>query len=234
VQYDFDKRSWELIFEHPEIVNPHLQYNPATGRQILVQHNRGSQMAKDGTVIKNCAPELGTSLFVLETEGSHGPQPLPVGEPHTLGATGHECFVADTGRVAFTTSWNLAEWSLDRRYPQGNLFTAKPGDDEPTVFEAPEHRFNHVCVSRCGKYFLCDSYGEGIPGPTVLVMGNFGTGKYRNLLQDCGASSGGAQFSHAHPYLTTDNRHAIYNADPQGIPHVFAAEIPEEFLASLG
>jgi len=233
VQYDFQKHTWEIIFEHPEIINPHLQYNPVTGKQLLVQHNRGSQMSEDGSVIRNASPELGTTLFVLETEGSRTPQPLPVGAPHTLSATGHECFVADTGLVAFTTSWNHTDGSLDSRYPQGNLFTARPGDNEPTVFEAPEHRFNHVCVSRCGKYFLCDSYGKGIPGPTALVVGNFETGKYRDLLADCGASSGGAQFSHAHPYLTTDNRHAIYNADPQGIPHVFAAEIPAGFLASL-
>ena len=233
LQYDFRDGSWASVFEHPEIVNPHLQYNPITGKQLLVQHNRGSRMSRDGVVTRTCDPELGTTLFVLPTPGGD-PSPLPVGSPHTAGATGHECFVADTGRVAFTVAWNQDDWSLDERYPTGNLFTATPGDERPTVFEAPEHRFNHLCVSRCGRYVVCDSYPDRLPGPVPLVVGDLRTGKYRPLLRDCGASSGGAQFTHAHPYLTTDNRHVIYNADPQGIPHVFAAEISEAFLASLG
>jgi len=233
VQYDFEKASWDVIFQDPEIVNPHLQYNPVHGRQLLVQHNRGSRMDGAGTVTRNCDPKQGTTLFTLDMATGEK-RPLPVGEPTTPGATGHECFVADTGRVAFTTGWNKDDGSLDKRFPQGNLFTARPGDEQPTVFEAPEHRFNHVCVSKCGSYFVCDSYGEGIPGPIALVIGNLETGKYRSLLRDCGASSGGAQFSHAHPYLTSDNRHVITNSDPQGIPHVCAVEVPEAFLASLG
>ena len=35
------------------------------------------------------------------------------------------------------------------------------------------------------------------------------------------------------PYLTADNAHVIYNASPHGITHVFAAQLPPEFLRSL-
>jgi len=35
------------------------------------------------------------------------------------------------------------------------------------------------------------------------------------------------------PYLTSDNRHVVYSADPDGILNVYAAQIPYGFLESL-
>ncbi|MFW6061119.1 MAG: hypothetical protein ACODAQ_13140, partial [Phycisphaeraceae bacterium] len=195
VRLDLSDGSWDIIHEDPQITNPHLQFNPIHGRQILVQHNRDTRVTEDGGT-EPTGEQLGTTLFVIDADGTNR-RPLPVGEPYTSGATGHECFVADTGRVCFTVQWDKRTWQLDERWPQGNLFTAAPGDKEPVPFEAPEHRFNHVCVSRCGRYFLADSYGRGLPGPVPLVMGNFETGKYRTLVEDCGAQCGGAQFTHA-------------------------------------
>lgn len=238
VVLDLVEQKRSVVFEHPEIINPHLQFNPVTGKQILVQHNRGSKMAPDGTVTQFVGP-LGTTLFVIDRDGQNM-RPLPVGEPHTLGATGHECFIADTGRIVFTVSWDWNTWKHDPRWPQGNLFTARPGDEKPTVFVAPEHRFNHVCASRCGKYFVADSWpnslfdAQGKLTSVCLVIGNFATGKYRTLVQNSMASGGGSQCTHAHPYLTADNRWVIFNADPNfSIPQVWAAEIPKGFLASL-
>ena len=66
-----------------------------------------------------------------------------------------------------------------------------------------------------------------------IVIGNLWTGKHKTLLQNADAQGGGAQYTHPHPYITADNRHIIYNANPQGIPHVFKAEIPSGFLSSL-
>lgn len=232
VRVDLEDGSWEVIHEDPEIVNPHLQFNPVHGRQILVQHNRGTRVTEDGGR-EPTGERRETTLFVIDADGSNR-RPLPVGEPYTPSATGHECFVADTGRVCFSVHWNKESWALDERWPQGNLFTAAPGEREAKVFAAPEHRFNHVCVSRCGRYFLADSYPNRLPGAVPLVIGNFETGKYRTLLEDCGAQSGGAQFTHAHAFLTTHNRHAIFNRAPAGhVPQVYAAHIPESFLASL-
>ena len=107
------------------------------------------------------------------------------------------------------------------------------------VFQAPEHKFNHVCASRCGRYFVADShtgpglFEKGRFKPVALVIGNLKTGKYRTLVENTEGSGGGNQCTHSHPYLTADNRYAIYNADPGGIPQVFAAKLPRGFLESL-
>jgi len=239
IRFDLQKKICEVIFEHPEICNPHLQFNPIDGEHILVQNNRGTRLEPDGSLF-NYKPVDGT-LFVIDKDGKNL-QYLPAGSPATAGITGHECFVGDTGRVLYSVSWNGSNehcFAFDSRYPTGNIFTAKPGDTEPTVFEMPEHLCNHVCVSRCGRYFVADSHGDAIfkdgrLKAVSLVIGNLETGRYRVLVQDSWCSGGGNQCSHTHQYLTADNRYVIYNADMYtGIPQVFAARIPEGFLASL-
>jgi hypothetical protein len=243
IRLDLAKGKREVILEHPEICNPHLQFNPVHGRQILVQNNRGVRLHADGSTDRyTTQTSEGTTLFVIDADGGNL-RFLPVGPPITASATGHECFVADTGRVLFSVGWtspSFYESRHDARHPEGNLFTAAPGDARPTLFRAPEHRFNHVSCSRCGRYFVADSH----PGPGLfvngrcsavsLVVGNLATGKCRVLVEDSQASGGGNQCTHTHPYLTADNRHVIYNADPGGIPQVFAARVPEGFLESLG
>jgi len=241
VRFDLKEKKREVILEHEYIHNPHLQFNPVHGREILVQNNRGWKLQKDGS-IKRPNPDPGTTLFVINNDGSNL-RYVPVGPPITSGCTGHECFVRDTGKVLFSTSWVTKGWEdseLDSRFPQGNIFTARPGDEEPVPFIAPEHRFNHVCVSRCGKYFVADSHAKGgvfykghIYGVS-LVIGNLETGKYRVIVEDTQSWGGGNQCTHTHPYLTADNRYVIYNANPGGgIAQVFAAKIPEGFLESL-
>ena len=238
IRLDLQERKREVIFEHPEICNPHLQYNPVTGAQILVQNNRGLRLNPDGTFHHRATAE-GTTLFVLDADGTNQ-RYLPVGPPVTTTATGHECFMADTGRVLFSVAWNNEDWTLDHRFPQGNLFTTAPGEEQPTVFAAPEHRFNHISASRCGRYFVADSYTgsgwfeNGKIKPVSLVLGNLQTGKYRLLVENTLASGGGNQCTHTHPYLTADNRHVIFNADPYYSPaQVFAAVLPDGFLRSL-
>jgi len=137
-------------------------------------------------------------------------------------------------------TWNHDDWSLDSRFPEGNLLTAAPGEEAPAVFAAPELRFVHVSASRCGRYFVADAYDDhglfrdGQLQSVSLVVGNLETGTYRVLVEDPMVSGGGNQCTHAHPYLTSDNGHVIYNADPfYSVPQVYAAKVPEGFLESL-
>ena len=200
-------------------------------------------MEPDGTLLHHDTAQ-GTTLYVLDLDGKNK-RYLPVGQPITAGATGHECFLGDTGRVLFSVGWKMPDlYNLthDDRFPKGNIFTARPGDEKPTCFEAPEHFFNHVCASRCGKYFVADSYvGGGIFSKETrairapaLVVGNLDTGKHRILVTDSKSSSGGNQCRHTHPYFTADTKTVIYNADPyHSTPQVFAARIPDGFLKSL-
>ncbi len=239
VRLDLQTRTRDVIFEHPEISNPHLQFNPVTGAQILVQHNQGLRMRADGTLERVGAVDC--RLFVIDQDGKNQ-RDVPMGSPVTASGTGHECFVGDTGRILFSVGWearSASDWRHDSRHPRGNLFTGVPGEKQPVCFPAPEHLFNHVSASRDGKYFVADSiphgrsFKHGVLQRASLVVGNLDTGRYRVLVEDSDASGGGNQCTHTHPYLTTDNRYVIYNADPGGIPQVFAARLPEGFLASL-
>ena len=242
IRLDLQTKRRDVLFEHPEICNPHLQFDPVTGAQILIQNNRGLRLRSDGSIERYRHTEEGTTLFVINHDGRN-PRWLPAGPPHTATCTGHECFIAGTGRVLFSAAWDArsdTEWRHDPRHPQGNLFTAAPGDEQPTLFPAPEHCFNHISASRCGRYFVADSYTSlalfehGEVKPVALVVGNLATGKCRVLVQDTQASGGGNQCTHTHPYLTADNRYVIYNADPFYSPaQVFAVRIPPGFLESL-
>lgn len=227
-----------VIFEDPEIINPHLQFEPLHGRRILVQQNRGSKMDADGTVIRRVGPE-GTTLFQIDVDGGNY-TPLPVGPPHTATCTGHECFIPGTNRVIFTTEWHRDTHVCDSRYPLGQIFTTGPGDDKPTCFVCPDHRSNHISMSRCGHYFVADSYlGTAFDEQqklrsVALIIGNLQSGKYRILVKDTLASGGGSQLTHTHPYITADNRHVIFNTDNYyGVPQVYAATVPDDFLRSL-
>jgi hypothetical protein len=239
VRLDLKKQIRDVIFEHPEISNPHLQFNPVTGRQILVQNNQGLRLRRDGSLERRRTVEC--KLFVIDQDGKNC-RAVPAGPPVTAGGTGHECFAGASGRVLFSAGWEARssrDWRQDSRHPQGNLFTGVPGARQPVCFHAPEHLFNHVCAARDGTHFVADSisngcgFKNGVIQRAALVIGNLDTGKYRVLVEDSGASGGGNQCTHTHPYLTTDNRYVIYNADPGGVPQVFAARLPEGFLASL-
>ena len=224
---DIQRGDWEVIHEDPEITNPHVQYNPVTGKDLLIQWNRGSEQDAEGNWIRNVGP-LGTSLYLIDADGGNR-RPLPVGEPWTCGATGHECFIADTGRVLFSTTDNTEKHP---EYAGVTLFIADPNEDKPIPIPADGHIINHVSVSKCGRFFVCDSYRDGPPGPVPLLVGSIKTGRYRELVESQ-ASCGGPQFTHPHPYFTADNRHVIYNADPYGSPQVYEATVPDGFLESL-
>lgn len=240
VRVDLAARDWKVIFEHDETLT-HLQFNPVHGRDILVQLNRGQRIDHLGRRLAVEGATPSTTHFYIDADGGNM-RPLPVGPPHTASCCGHAAWVADTGRVGLAVNWpgmsvrreDLARGDLhDARHPEGNFVTAGPGDERPRVFAAPEHLFNHVNVSRCGRYFVCDSYRNGIPGAIELVVGNIETGRYRTLVSDCGAQGGGPACSHPHAYFTADNRNVIYNADHYHVCHVYAARIPDDFLSSL-
>ena len=232
VRIDLDTRTAKTIFEHPEISNAHPQFNPVNGKNLLVMMIRGKKVNDRQEYLPVPGSPPGVTHFLIDRDGGDM-RPLPLGLPCTPGVSGHSQWIADTGRVACTVAFNSQTWELYPDFPDGNLFTAAPGDAEARVFHAPEHRFNHIAVSKCGRYFVCDSYWKRVPGPVALVVGNFETGKYRMLLEDCKASGGAAACSHPHAYFTADNRHVVYNADPFMIGHVHFARVPPEFLASL-
>lgn len=218
----------------------HVQIDPVTGRDILVQHNRGLRVDRYGRRRQEKTEHSGATHFILDINGRNV-RPLRIGEPDTAPTTGHASWMGNSGRIATPVhvpgeSRAFSERGHppvhDPRHPAGNMIAVGPGE-APEPFPAPEHLFNHASCSRCGRYFVAESLRHGLPGPVEIVVGAWKTGKHATLVRDCGSQGGGPACSHVHAYFTADNRHVIYNADPFGIAHVHKARLPEGFLAAL-
>jgi len=210
---DLAQAKWDVFHEHDDILNPHVQYEPGAGRDLLVQLNRGGEIDAHGNIIRLVGEE-GATLYLIDSEGGNV-RPLPVGKPHTAGVTGHECWIGKTGRVLLTLE-----------DAAGSLCSVAGGDTRCQPL-AKGLNLMHVNASPCGRFFIADDMQSGL-----LHVGSFKTGKTRALC-DSKASGGSPQYTHAHPYLTPDLRRAIFNSDRTGIGQVFAAEIPSGFLEQL-
>lgn len=207
---DLARGDWQLIHEKDDIFNAHLQFS-ATGRNLLVQQNRGGELDRARNIVRMVGTE-GGALYTIDCEGKNE-RPLPVGSPHTQPITGHECWIGDSDRVLLTTA-------------DGKIYTATPGDPAAAlVAESPG--FMHISASPDGKFFVVDDKKTG-----RLHLGCLAT---LRLLPFCdtNTSSGSPQYTHTHPYITPGNRRVIFNSDRTGIPQVYAADIPEDFLAKL-
>jgi len=64
------------------------------------------------------------------------------------------------------------------------------------------------------------------------VVGSIKTGRW-SVLCESGSSLSIPQYTHPHPYLSPDNKWVIFNSDRTGIPHVYAASVPEGLLDEL-
>jgi hypothetical protein len=231
VRIDLQARDWKIIYEDYEISNAHPVYNPIHGHDINVM-KAGGFGVNDRQQVKELGTPRIVTHFHIDGDGKNV-RPIPLGPPHSPNSTGHTGWIADTGRIACVVAWDYERYRPVREFPDGNIFWAGPQDKSPKCFKIPEHAFQHIGVSRCGKYFVAESYAAGIPGPVPLIVGCFETGKWRPLLSDCKAQGGASCVSHPHAYFTADNKHVVYNADPTMIGHVYAARVPEAFLASL-
>lgn len=221
VRVELDTGEWTTIYQDPDICNPHLQTCPASG-DLLVQHNRGCEFDSTGQLLR-LVGDQGATLFVIDAEGGKYRQ-VPVGPPYSdWPATGHECWVAATGRVAYTES-RPAEAAAET----GNFMAALPGEPQPTPL-APGYRLNHISVSADGRYFVGDATNlDGVP----LVVGSMRTGRSA-IVCFSETTPGSPQWIHTHPYITPDNRALIFNSDRSGVPQIYRLELPAGLLDGL-
>lgn len=218
---DLDTGEHDLIYESADIANPHLQCAPG-GDEILVQENFGWKINEDDP-LPLPTESSAIRLFSLTSSGS-GRHDFPIGKDGIASTTGHECWAGDSESILST----LVSPYDDGR-ARGNVVELRKKWPRPRVVFQSELIWNHISASRCGRYFVVDSYDEEeIP----LVLGSVRSGKTRTLC-DALTSGGGAQYSHAHPYITSDNRWVVFNSDRTGLPQVYLASIPEGFLESL-
>ncbi|MCS7253411.1 MAG: hypothetical protein RMK18_03340 [Armatimonadota bacterium] len=208
---DLERGTWEIFHEKEDIFNPHLQFEPSEGCEILVQWNRGGIVDEDGNIIRSVGDE-GATLYVVDRDGKNF-RSLPIGKPHTEPITGHECWVGDTKQVLLT--------AVD-----GTVYLVALGEERAKAI-AKNSGFNHISASADGRFFVVDDFRNG-----WLYLGSVETKRCMPIC-DSRASCGCPQYTHTHPYITPNNRYIIFNSDETGICQVYAATIPDGFLENL-
>ena len=216
---DIEKQTRTVIDEDPYIFNPHPQFEPADGKQLLIQHNRGGSYSPDGKLQQLVGPE-GAALYLFFLPNRQR-KILQVGTPYTTGVTGHQVWIGDTKDILLTVMAND-----DYAPEKGNLLAVK--EDEPARVIARGYKFNHVNVSRCGRFFCCDDWQEDCK----IVIGSVRTGKTA-VVCESKTSRSRPQNTHAHAYLTPDLKWIIFNSDRNGFPHVYAASIIDDMIQDI-
>ena len=205
------------LCELVDIPNPHLQFDPGNPGRILVQVNRGSEYSASKGLTRLTGP-LGASLCIVAVPSGEV-TPLPVGLPDTPPISGHSTWAGKSGHVVFTTAPSVAE---DRVAGTG-VWSLALGE-EACVQIVSGRRFNHLAVSDDGRFFIVDDHRT-----REIHLGSVETGRVEKLC-DSRTLQGKPQYTHAHPYLTPDNRHVIFNSNVTGVAQVYAATVPASFL----
>ncbi|MGD8238085.1 MAG: hypothetical protein PVH68_06000 [Armatimonadota bacterium] len=209
----------KIIDEDPYTFNAHPQFDPGTGRQVMIQHNRGGTFEPGGKRIRSTGPQ-GATLFLLSVPDGRRTE-LQVGTPYTTPCTGHEAWIGKTGEMLLTVS------ARDDYAPEkGNLLAVRAGS--PARVVTPGYKFAHVGVSRCGRLYSCDDWQADYN----IVIGSNKTGKSAVV---CASKTKptSAQNTHAHPYLTPDLKWVIFNSSRGGFPHIHAASVPDGMVEAV-
>ncbi|NUQ61522.1 MAG: hypothetical protein HUU20_03475 [Pirellulales bacterium] len=201
---DLKANRWSVLLDKSGYHAKHEQFSRDGRNRVLIQLN---QMPDVKVVL----------LSELEIGGVE--RPFPADQPFTLRPTGHEAWIGDTSSIFFSTGADATT--------KGNIWSAKVGDAKPVLVHEGK-RFGHVSVSRDGKHWIGDTGEKGVP----LYLGSFATGRAKRA---CFSRTeyDGKQWSHAHPYLTADNKWLVFGARRDGHPQVYGAKLQEGWLENL-
>ena len=216
---DLRKGEQQILDRDPYILNPHPQFEPGDGRQLMIQHNRGGKYSADGKLERLVGPE-GATLYLLSVPDGERTE-LQVGTPYTTPCTGHEAWIGNTGEMLLSVAA-----SGDFRAEQGNLLAVRAGGSPRVV--ARGFRFNHLGVSRCGRLFAADDWQP----PYKIVVGSTQTPRATVACESRTVPTQ-SQNSHPHPYLTPDLKWVVFNSNRNGRDHIFAARLPDDMTARL-
>jgi len=215
---DIETGTCQTIDRDPYILNPHPQFEPSEGKQIMIQHNRGGKIDENGTPIRLTGEE-GATLYLLDA--ANGKRTLlQVGEPYTTRITGHEAWIGNTKEMLLSVAA-----SGDYTAEKGNLLGVRA--DKPARVVSSGYRYAHVGTSVCGRFFCCDDGNTG-----DVIIGSIKTGKNAPVCHS-ESSFGKAQNTHPHPYLTPDLKWVIFNSDRSGKPQIHAATVPNGMIEEL-
>ena len=101
------------------------------------------------------------------------------------------------------------------------------GEDCRTVVEGPPY-FWHPGCDPTGEWMVSDT---NWPDQGLWLI-NTRTGKMKYLCAS-GSSNSHPAWSHPHPCVGPRSEVVVFNSDRTGVPHIYAAHIPEEFRAEL-
>lgn len=152
----------------------------------------------------------GVDLFIADANG--GIERLPIEQ-----ANGHNAWLGATGKV-YTNQ--LGE--------NRDIIAIRPGSSRPEIIAKAPPRFWHTGVSPEGDWMVSDTLNPDDGLHLICVK----TGKHAPLCRAM-SSQGHSQYTHPHPSVSPGGRHVLFNSDRTGIPHVYAAEIPDSLRASL-
>ncbi len=201
---DLKTNEWRVLLDKPGYHAKHEQFSRDGRNRVLIQLN---QMPDVKLVL----------LSELAVDGTE--RPFPADQPYTLRPTGHEAWIGTGSEVFFSTATD--------KVLNGNIWRGKVGDEKPVLVYAGK-RFMHVSVSRDGKYWICDANEDGVP----IYIGSFESGRCKRA---CFSRTefDGKQWSHAHPYLSADNRWLIFGACRNGHAQVHGAKLKAGWLEGL-
>jgi hypothetical protein len=207
------------VHEGRDIFNAHMQFEPGTGEDLLIQHNRGGVLDDEGTIVRLVGDE-GATLYLIDRAGGNLRR-LNIGRPYSRPIQGHQVWLGPTGRALST---------LVRRPgddpDEADLVSIGPGDEGARPV-ARGWAFDHLAVTPDGHYFVSE-----VKPDARIVVGSVATGRVRVLCAS-GASLGRPQYTHTHPFFSLDARYVLFNSDRTGLGQIYAATLPAGFLASL-
>ena len=210
-----------MIYQNPEALNAHPQFSRHPCPQVCIQVNNGIELDEHGNLLR-LVGERGASLVVMDPDGSNVHQ-LKAGYSLLERVQGHQCWVGRENRIITTLHWRQ---SVDSPWIQDRIVTIAAGDEAYRVVGSGQN-FTHIHTDPAGEYWVSDSNRTG-----DIFVGSLATGRYR-LLCHSGASFGAAQETHPHPFFLGDGRTIGWNSDVSGVPQIYCARIPPDFLKEL-
>jgi hypothetical protein len=208
-----------VICEDRWLNNSHLQFEPGKGRQLLIQHNRGSVYTPDGKCEVLVGPE-GCTLFLLDVPNGNITR-LPLGPPDTPSCSGHEAWLGESGTVILTL--NIAE---DYDHGKGPIMLAEAG--KPARQLCAPWEMNHIGSVPSARLFCADTFH-----PDEIIIGSPYTNKAAVVCAAQTSYQRQPYDSHPHAYLSPDLKWVIFNSDRSGGPQVYCAAVPLEMITEL-
>jgi len=210
-----------MVYEHQDALNAHAQYSNNALRRVMIQVNDGIERDEHGNILR-LVGDNGASLHVVNDNGT-GHVKLNVGSTPFERVQGHECWVGKEDQIITTLH---RRDRVDQPWIQDRIVVIGPGDDTYRMVGQGEG-FTHIHTSPDGKWWVSDCNRTA-----NVYVGSVRTGQYRLFVRS-GATFGAPQYTHPHPFFIADGKTIGWNSDVTGVPHIYAARIPEGFLEAL-